>query len=67
LVEDREERKEVVTNKQIKESNDPIQKLGILLRELVQWTKDIEPLKTPQRFGNLAFRDWGKRLEEVSG
>jgi len=25
---------------------------------------DIPPLPTPQRFGNLAFRDWGHRLEE---
>ncbi|KAH7101968.1 Phosphotyrosyl phosphatase activator [Auriculariales sp. MPI-PUGE-AT-0066] len=35
-----------------------------MLRELAGWTKDIPPLPTPQRFGNLAFRDWGRRLEE---
>lgn len=35
-----------------------------LLDELQNWTSEIEPLKTPQRFGNLAFRSWGQRLEE---
>lgn len=41
-------------------------KLLDLLDTFKRWTQEIEPLKTPQRFGNLAFRDWGKRLEEVS-
>lgn len=36
------------------------------LETLDAWTRDIEPKKTPQRFGNTAFRDWGARLEEVS-
>ncbi|KAJ3476978.1 hypothetical protein NLI96_g10784 [Meripilus lineatus] len=27
------------------------------------WIEEIPPLPTPQRFGNLAFRTWGKRLE----
>ncbi|PBK67888.1 Phosphotyrosyl phosphatase activator [Armillaria solidipes] len=35
-----------------------------LLDILDSWITDIPPLKTPQRFGNLAFRTWGKRLEE---
>ncbi|KAI0068967.1 Phosphotyrosyl phosphatase activator [Artomyces pyxidatus] len=35
-----------------------------MLEELDRWTDDIPPLPTPQRFGNLAFRQWGKRLEE---
>ncbi|UZJ51829.1 hypothetical protein CBS101457_001149 [Exobasidium rhododendri] len=35
-----------------------------LLDELQHWTEEIEPLKSPQRFGNLAFRSWGQRLEE---
>ncbi|EJD39044.1 Phosphotyrosyl phosphatase activator [Auricularia subglabra TFB-10046 SS5] len=39
-------------------------KLVALLQELARWTDDIPPLPTPQRFGNLAFRDWGRRLEE---
>ena len=36
-----------------------------LLDELDNWIDDIPPQPTPQRFGNLAFRLWGKRLEEV--
>ncbi|TEB31594.1 serine/threonine-protein phosphatase 2A activator 1 [Coprinellus micaceus] len=35
-----------------------------LLDKLEQWIEEIPPLQTPQRFGNLAFRTWGKRLEE---
>jgi serine/threonine-protein phosphatase 2A activator len=35
-----------------------------LLSVLQGWTAEIEPLKSPQRFGNLAFRLWGERLEE---
>ena len=37
-----------------------------LLDELDRWIIEIPPLETPQRFGNLAFRQWGKRLEEVT-
>jgi len=37
-----------------------------VLDEMQNWTKEIEPLKSPQRFGNLAFRSWGQRLEERS-
>lgn len=37
-----------------------------LLDTLDGWIDDIPPLSTPQRFGNIAFRTWGKRLEEVS-
>jgi serine/threonine-protein phosphatase 2A activator len=36
-----------------------------LLDELDGWINEIPPLQTAQRFGNLAFRTWGKRLEEV--
>ncbi|KAI0259097.1 hypothetical protein BC834DRAFT_1019732 [Gloeopeniophorella convolvens] len=35
-----------------------------LLDELDRWIDEIPPLPSPQRFGNLAFRTWGKRLEE---
>ncbi|KAH6901268.1 serine/threonine-protein phosphatase 2A activator 1 [Coprinopsis sp. MPI-PUGE-AT-0042] len=35
-----------------------------LLQTLDDWIEEIPPLQTPQRFGNLAFRAWGKRLEE---
>lgn len=38
-------------------------RVWLLLDELQRWTEEIEPLKTPQRFGNLAFRSWGDCLE----
>ena len=43
-----------------------IQSLLKLLDTLDQWIDEIPPLQSPQRFGNLAFRTWGNRLEEVS-
>lgn len=36
-----------------------------MLDELEAWIDDIPPQPTPQRFGNLAFRDYGRCLEEV--
>ncbi|TKY90328.1 hypothetical protein EX895_000326 [Sporisorium graminicola] len=42
----------------------PVSKLIKLLYDLDSWTDDIEPQSKPQRFGNLAFRDWGARLAE---
>ena len=36
-----------------------------LLDTLDAWIDEIPPLPTPQRYGNLAFRTWGKRLESV--
>ncbi|KAI0806075.1 hypothetical protein BC629DRAFT_1282689 [Irpex lacteus] len=35
-----------------------------LLDELDKWIDETPPQSTPQRFGNLAFRTWGKRLED---
>ncbi|KAF9456443.1 hypothetical protein BDZ94DRAFT_1292860 [Collybia nuda] len=35
-----------------------------LLDELDTWIDEIPPQESPQRFGNLAFRTWGSRLEE---
>ncbi|KAG6877954.1 hypothetical protein C0993_001572 [Termitomyces sp. T159_Od127] len=35
-----------------------------LLNTLDLWIDEIPPLQSPQRFGNLAFRTWGARLEE---
>ncbi|KAF7972229.1 hypothetical protein HWV62_18632 [Athelia sp. TMB] len=35
-----------------------------MLDELERWIGEIPPLPTPQRFGNLAFRQWGARLEQ---
>lgn len=42
-----------------------ISRINALLDNLDEWIDEIPPLPTPQRFGNLAFRTWGKRLEEV--
>lgn len=42
-----------------------IQSLLKLLDTLDEWIDEIPPLESPQRFGNLAFRTWGRRLEEV--
>ncbi|KAN0133332.1 Serine/threonine-protein phosphatase 2A activator 1 [Lactarius tabidus] len=35
-----------------------------LLDELDRWIDEVPPLPTAHRFGNLAFRTWGKRLED---
>ncbi|KAJ3787041.1 Phosphotyrosyl phosphatase activator [Lentinula aff. detonsa] len=37
-----------------------------LIDTLDEWIDAIPPLDSPQRFGNLAFRHWGARLEEQS-
>ncbi|KAJ1308049.1 hypothetical protein OPQ81_002116 [Rhizoctonia solani] len=41
-----------------------IEPILTLLEELESWINDIPPQVSPQRYGNLSFRDWGKRLEE---
>ncbi|KAL1949905.1 hypothetical protein VTO73DRAFT_8786 [Trametes versicolor] len=43
--------------------NEACTALGLLLGKLDQWIDEIPPQPTPQRFGNLAFRTWGKRFE----
>jgi len=43
-----------------------VNRLLVLLDTLEQWSIEIAPLESPQRFGNLAFRTWGLRLEERS-
>ncbi|KAG2147724.1 uncharacterized protein EDB93DRAFT_400561 [Suillus bovinus] len=43
-----------------------IDRILALLDTLSSWVDEIPPLQTPQRFGNLAFRTWGARLEERS-
>ncbi|KAG1851498.1 hypothetical protein C8R48DRAFT_810513 [Suillus tomentosus] len=43
-----------------------IDRILALLDTLSDWVDEIPPLQTPQRFGNLAFRTWGTRLEERS-
>ncbi|KAH9948579.1 Phosphotyrosyl phosphatase activator [Amylocystis lapponica] len=42
---------------------EPCQTIISLIDTLDRWVDEIPPLPTPQRFGNLAFRTWGKRLE----
>ena len=41
------------------------QKLINILETLDKWLEEIPPTDQPQRFGNKAFRDWYKRLDEV--
>ncbi|XP_064616255.1 serine/threonine-protein phosphatase 2A activator-like [Liolophura sinensis] len=41
-----------------------VEKLLELLEILDTWIDEIPPIDQPQRFGNKAFRDWFKRLEE---
>lgn len=36
-----------------------------MLERVDSWINEIPPLESPQRFGNLAFRTWGKKLEDV--
>ncbi|QRV89895.1 hypothetical protein RhiJN_17913 [Ceratobasidium sp. AG-Ba] len=47
-------------------AEEPICALMAFLEELDSWISDIPPQESPQRYGNLAFRDWGQRLEEAS-
>ncbi|CEH11672.1 Phosphotyrosyl phosphatase activator [Ceraceosorus bombacis] len=35
-----------------------------VLQELDKWTAEIQPHTGSQRFGNLAFRQWGARLQQ---
>ncbi|TCD61341.1 Serine/threonine-protein phosphatase 2A activator 1 [Steccherinum ochraceum] len=35
-----------------------------LFDKLDAWIDEVPPLPTPQRFGNLAFRVWGRRIED---
>jgi len=35
-----------------------------MLERVDSWINEIPPLESPQRFGNLAFRTWGKKLED---
>ncbi|KAL4074734.1 hypothetical protein V8B97DRAFT_1868004 [Scleroderma yunnanense] len=36
-----------------------------ILDTLDQWIDDIPPLRSPQRYGNQAFRTWGDRLTQA--
>ncbi|KAF5364411.1 hypothetical protein D9758_010690 [Tetrapyrgos nigripes] len=44
--------------------SDAISSIISMLETLDRWIDEIPPLDSPQRFGNLSFRTWGKRLEE---
>lgn len=37
----------------------------LMLDTVESWVDEIPLQTSSQRFGNLAFRDWGRRLEEV--
>ncbi|GBE90054.1 Serine/threonine-protein phosphatase 2A activator 1 [Sparassis crispa] len=43
--------------------SEPAASILSMLDTLDHWIDEIPPLPTPQRFGNLAFRTWGRRLE----
>ncbi|KAJ6515364.1 hypothetical protein C8R45DRAFT_854545 [Mycena sanguinolenta] len=47
-------------------SSEAIRNIIALLDSLDAWIDEIPPQVSPQRFGNLAFRTWGRRLEEES-
>jgi len=60
---------EAVTNKTCDENcfeSETTLRLVAILNDLESWIDEIPPSKTPQRFGNRAFKDWGARLEEHS-
>lgn len=42
-----------------------LDRLVSILDTLESWIEEIPLRQDPQRFGNLAFRDWGQRLNEV--
>jgi serine/threonine-protein phosphatase 2A activator len=46
-------------------STDAVRATLEILDTLDGWIDEIPPFDSPQRFGNLAFRTWGKRLDEV--
>ena len=45
--------------------HDTVKKSIDLLDTIETWIDQIPPQPTPQRFGNLAFRSWGHRLNSV--
>ncbi|KAJ7432308.1 serine/threonine-protein phosphatase 2A activator 1 [Mycena galericulata] len=46
--------------------SEAVGKLLKMLDSLDKWIDEIPPQASPQRFGNLAFRTWGRRLEKES-
>ncbi|KAJ7098684.1 hypothetical protein B0H15DRAFT_587258 [Mycena belliarum] len=47
-------------------TSDAIERIMVLLDSLDAWIDEIPPQVSPQRYGNLAFRTWGKRLDVES-
>ncbi|KAJ6615654.1 Phosphotyrosyl phosphatase activator [Mycena sp. CBHHK59/15] len=47
-------------------TSEAVRQMMVLLDTLDGWIDKIPAQVSPQRFGNLAFRTWGKRLEEES-
>jgi serine/threonine-protein phosphatase 2A activator len=45
--------------------NEPIKGIGKVLDILNVYIDEIPPSTGPRRFGNVAFRDWIHRMEEV--
>lgn len=45
--------------------NDTIKAIGEVLDTLNGYIDEIPPSTGPRRFGNVAFRDWIRRMEEV--
>ncbi|KAJ7755906.1 hypothetical protein B0H16DRAFT_1540058 [Mycena metata] len=46
--------------------SEAVGRIMALLNSLDAWIDEIPAQVSPQRYGNLAFRTWGKRLEEES-
>ncbi|KAG9016277.1 Serine/threonine-protein phosphatase 2A activator 1 [Tulasnella sp. 427] len=45
-------------------TSEAITKTVALLNEVEAWIDEIPPQKSTQRYGNLAFREWGAKLEK---
>lgn len=54
------------TDEDINTSNTAIKAIGEVLNILNTYIDEIPPSTGPRRFGNVAFRDWIKRLDEVT-
>ena len=50
----------------INTSNTTIKAIGEVLNVLNTYIDEIPPSTGPRRFGNVAFREWIKRLDEVT-
>lgn len=44
--------------------SEPVLQISSVLAKLDAWVDEIPPIEQPQRFGNRAFKDWLKRLNE---